>query len=143
MTVYVGFNKSTNWEKVSAVDIARPSLRGSSKNKLEVNITRILYVPYFLEPGFFTPRMCMDSYACSDIDIRAMARSSKTFLRGNQFADDTILPNPINDSANSFAASIAKLPVVPTTVKRKTMGVLVEVLDELELVWAENEKWDM
>jgi hypothetical protein len=124
---------------------------------------RVLYCPYMLTPGVYSPRYCLDSYTAGEPNTKDLMKSSKSYYVGNlntlskaaNASDIAATAAPSRrPSVIARTARASKIvidvdangkPMKPTdfTVKRETVGLLLECLDELEIVWAENERWDI
>lgn len=123
---------------------------------------RILYVPYVLSPGFYSPRYCMDSYMDHEMNAKKLAQSPKSYYRGNvsafteaevQEADTKKLQRrgSVQMSSNALpalcAGSIA--PLGMHEVRKESLGLIIECEDIFEIVYAQDEnedyeksKWD-
>jgi hypothetical protein len=125
------------------------------------NHCRILYVPFLLSPGFYSPRYCMDSYMHHEVNAKKLAQSPKSFYKGNLSdftAADQLKTLARADVAAATAA--AKKPsrrpsthqhhhnpgataaLGPHEVTKESLGMLVECMDEFEIVFAEDESDD-
>ena len=177
-----GFAGVYNWEAVP-VEPAKMPKKAKEDNEIKtiqhvhsltrVSRQRILYCPYMLCPGVYSPRYCLDSYESSQPNQKLMAKSLRSYYAGNiDVLQTESSPENTSKAKQSRRAStrrgsvrrtsvtgrraskIEKVAVgsadngedlVPKefTVKRESVGLILECLDELEIVWAENEKWDI
>jgi len=164
LTSIPGFPHGSNWvdidndkkpgeaqeERKSTTKTDNSSIYGEEKSTRH---TCILYAPYLLSPGFYTPRYCLDAYAAKHlVNPRELAKSPKSYYRGGIFRTNTAaplafpppLPGKKRFSVKRSSVRENAAPPIPQpfTIKKENVGLVVECLDELEMVWAEDETFD-
>jgi len=121
-----GFNNGKNFRafKVDG-DTGKVLTKASGEvvSEAEVqNMTKILYMPFLEQPGFYSPRLCLDNYEEESngyINARNLMKAPKSYLR----CQDEVV-----DASSSGMLQDFSLP--------PNIGQCVRVLDELEIVWA-------
>jgi hypothetical protein len=114
---------------------------------------RVLYVPYVLTPGFYSPRYCMDSYMDHEMNAKKLAQSPKSYYRGNlsefteEGAQKAAAKKPQRRGSVQNVHASAALGV--HEVRKESLGMLIECEDIFEIVYAQDEnedyeksKWD-
>lgn len=118
-----------------------------------VSHCRVLYVPYMLSPGYYSPRYCMDSYMHHEVNAKKLAQSPKSYYRGNlsDLTEENLLKvdarkPPRRGSVHSVAGGPG---MVGHEVRKESLGLLIECEDIFEIVYAQDEnedyeksKWD-
>jgi hypothetical protein len=118
---------------------------------------RVLYVPYVLSPGFYSPRYCMDSYMDHEVNVKKLAQCPKSYYRGNlsEFTVEDAQKALITAKKPQRRGSVQSVhnsapgDVGPHEVRKQSLGMLIECEDIFEMVYAQDEnedyeksKWD-
>lgn len=109
---------------------------------------RILYTPFIMSPGIYTPRYCLDSYEEKNDGLsekKKMAASLKSYYRGNIDVNPTLAEEKSETKAESKPVR-RKSYLIPGTEENKNLahlGPLIHCQDVLEMVWGEvEENWE-
>ena len=133
----------------------RKSEVSSVNSEEDAKHCRILYVPYVLSPGFYSPRYCMDSYMDHEMNAKKLAQSPKSYYRGNlsEFTEGAVqkaaAKKPQRRGSLQSVHASGTAPLGVHEVRKESLGLLIECEDIFEMVYAQDEnedyeksKWD-
>ena len=138
------------------IEEERKSDTSSVKSEENDKHCRVLYVPYVLSPGYYSPRYCMDSYMDHEMNAKKLAQSPKSYYRGNlsEFTEQEVKSMAAKKpqrrgSVQSVVNHSAPGELGPHEVRKQSLGMVFECEDIFEIVFAQDEnedyeksKWD-
>ena len=152
-TSYKNFETYVIDEHNKLGDEGRKSDASTVNSENHMSCGRILYVPYVLSPGFYSPRYCMDSYMDHEVNLKKLAQSSKSYYRGNlsEFTERDVQKAVENRKAHRRGSvqSVQYTGLSAHEVRKESLGMIIECEDIFEIVYAQDEnedyeksKWD-